>query len=239
MNPLLGLSPKKAAINDTNSVLINIYRQLKENENEVIERLRNLDSVLCDKERYYQLRKKYNEKIMQGCTLDTEVAALMIWLNKHCFNGLYRVNKKGLFNVPWNRREKGNSFDESNLQAIGKYLRDNDILIRNEDFEIFCNQVQAGDFVYFDSPYIPVTETANFTDYTADGFTLADHQRLANLFDVLNDRGVFIMLSNNDTPLVYELYGNKGYKIQSIDVKRLINRNAKKRTGKEVIITNY
>ncbi|WP_302173095.1 DNA adenine methylase [Megasphaera elsdenii] len=236
---LLGLSPKKAAINDTNSVLINIYRQLKENENEVIERLRNLDSVLCDKERYYQLRKKYNEKIMQGCTLDTEVAALMIWLNKHCFNGLYRVNKKGLFNVPWNRREKGNSFDESNLQAIGKYLRDNDILIRNEDFEIFCNQVQAGDFVYFDSPYIPVTETANFTDYTADGFTLADHQRLAKLFDVLNDRGVFIMLSNNDTPLVYELYGNKGYKIQSIDVKRLINRNAKKRTGKEVIITNY
>lgn len=236
---LLGLSPEQAAINDTNSVLINIYRQLKENGHEVIERLKNLDSVLCDKERYYQLRAKYNEKIMQGCTLDTEVAALMIWLNKHCFNGLYRVNKKGLFNVPWNRREKGNSFDESNLQAIGQYLRENDVLICNEDFEDFCTQIQTGDFVYFDSPYVPVTETANFTDYTADGFTLADHQRLANLFDVLNDRGVFIMLSNNDTPLVHDLYGHKGYKIQSIDVKRLINCNAKKRTGKEVIITNY
>lgn len=236
---VLGLAPERAAINDSNSILINIYQQLKTNENEVIERLADLDSVLCDKERYYQLRENYNEKIKQGYTLDAEMASLMIWLNKHCFNGLYRVNKKGLFNVPWNRREKGSSFDEKNLHAIGKYLRDNDVLICNGDFEAFCGQVQPGDFVYFDSPYVPVTETANFTDYTADGFTLADHQRLAALFDLLTDRGVFIMLSNNDTPLVHELYGNKGYDIQSLDVKRLINRNAKKRTGKEVIITNY
>ena len=91
---LLGLSPKKAAINDTNSVLINIYRQLKENENEVIERLRNLDSVLCDKERYYQLRKKYNEKIMQGCTLDTEVAALIVLTKKVCLMCLGIEGKK-------------------------------------------------------------------------------------------------------------------------------------------------
>lgn len=236
---LLGLAPRYATINDSNSILINVYRQLKVNEDEVIEQLKALDSVLCDKERYYRLREMYNVKSMQGCPLDAEMAALMIWLNKHCFNGLYRVNKKGLFNVPWNQRERGHSFDEENLHAIGKYLRDNDVLIYNEDFETLCNNVQAGDFVYFDSPYVPVTATANFTDYTAEGFTLADHQRLSQLFDTLTERGVWVMLSNNDTPLVHELYGNKGYTIQSIDVKRLINRNAKKRTGKEVIITNY
>ena len=168
---------------------------------------------------------------------DAECAALMIWINKHCFNGLYRVNSKGLFNVPYNNRVSGTSFDEQNLINIGKYLQEADVDIRCGDFEEACKGIQKGDFVYFDSPYVPVSDTANFTDYTKDGFTGDDHVRLARLAQNLTEKGVKVMLSNHDVPMVRELYW--GFRIESIDVKRLINRDASKRTGKEVIITNY
>ena len=95
----------------------------------------------------------------------------------------------------------------------------------------------SGDFVYFDSPYVPESDSADFTDYTKTGFSYEDHERLANLFRRLDKLGAYVMLSNNDVPLVRDLY--KEYKIESLDVKRLINRNAAKRSGKEVLITNY
>lgn len=236
---LLGLAPSKASINDSNTVLINVYRQLKENSNKLIETLQQLDAIPCSKERYYEIRKTYNEKIADNQTSDVEAAALLIWLNKHCFNGLYRVNRKGAFNVPWNTKVNGNSFDEGNLRLISEYLRKNNVTISVGDFEAFCSRIRPGDFVYFDSPYLPVSETAYFTDYTADGFSMDDHVRLAKLYKKLTEKGVYAMLSNHDVSLVYELYGNMGYHIESVEVKRLINRNAAKRTGKEVIITNY
>lgn len=232
----LSISPATATINDTNEQLINLYQQLKANVSAIIEVVNKLDGISCDKNYYYSIRKRYNEKIASRA-IDAECAALMIWINKHCFNGLYRVNGRGLFNVPYNNKINGKSIDENNLIAIAEYLQTADITISCSDFEAICKDVCSGDFVYFDSPYVPVSETADFTDYTKDGFPLEDHKRLATLFRHLDHIGAKVMLSNNDVPLVHSLY--KGYNIQSLDVKRMINRNASKRTGKEVLITNY
>lgn len=233
---LLDVQPKNAVINDVNEQLLNVYRQLKTDAEAVISILRELDSVECDKEHYLKMRDEYNKKIAAHI-LDAECAALTIWINKHCFNGLYRVNSKGLFNVPYNNKVGGVSMSEENLRGIGLYLKSGDIEIREGDFEAACADVQAGDFVYFDSPYVPVSETANFTDYTKDGFGYEDHCRLAELFKRLDAAGVKVMLSNHNVDLVYELYD--GFKIEGVDVKRAINRDASKRVGKEVIITNY
>lgn len=233
---LLDVQPKIAVINDVNEQLLNVYRQLKANAEAVIFNIKELDSVECDKEHYMKMRAVYNKKIAAHI-LDAECAALTIWINKHCFNGLYRVNSKGLFNVPYNNKVSGASMSEDNLRGIGLYLNSNDVEIRAGDFEGACSDVQAGDFVYFDSPYIPVSETANFTDYTKDGFSYEDHLRLADLFKRLDAAGVKVMLSNHNVDLVYELYD--GFKIEGVDVKRAINRDASKRVGKEVIITNY
>ena len=232
----LTVMPEQAVINDTNEQLINLYRQLKENAQSVISFVNELDSIPCDKNFYYSTRERYNEKIA-SCTLDAECAALMIWINKHCFNGLYRVNGKGFFNVPYNNKIKGKSIDEGNIAAIADYLNNADVSITCLDFEAVCEEVRAGDFVYFDSPYIPISATADFTDYTKDGFLSEDHKRLADLFHRLDRVGALVMLSNNDVPLVHELYS--GFKIKSLDVKRMINRNALKRMAKEVLITNY
>ena len=233
---LLDVQSKNAVINDVNEQLLNVYRQLKADAEAVISILRELDSVECDKEHYLKKRTEYNKKIAAHI-LDAECAALTIWINKHCFNGLYRVNSKGLFNVPYNNKIGGVSMNEENLRTIGLYLNSGNIEIREGDFETACADAKAGDFVYFDSPYIPVSETANFTDYTKDGFSYEDHCRLAELSKRLDNAGVKIMLSNNDVDLVHELYD--GFKIKGVDVKRAINRDASKRTGKEVIITNY
>lgn len=233
---LLDFQPEKAVINDVNEQLLNVYIQLKTDAEAVIGIVAEHDAVECDTEYYLAVRKKYNEKIAAH-ELDSECAALMIWINKHCFNGLYRVNSKGLFNVPYNNKNGGSSVDAENLRSIGRYLREAQIDIRQGDFETACADVKPGDFVYFDSPYVPVSETANFTDYTKDGFSLEDHKRLAELFRRLDKMGVYVMLSNHNVPLVHELYD--GFKIEVVDVRRNINRDASKRVGKEVIITNY
>ena len=182
------------------------------------------------------MSENYNKKISSN-TFDAECAALMIWINKHCFNGLYRVNGKGLFNVPYNNKINGKSIDENNIMLISSYLKTSDISINCLDFEDFCKDIKTDDFVYFDSPYIPESDTANFTDYTKTGFSLSDHERLAALFKRLDKIGAKLLLSNNDVPMIYDLY--KDYNIKSIDVKRMINRNASKRIGKEVLISNY
>lgn len=232
----LGISPKQAFVNDINEQLVNLYTQLKIAADSVIAKVNEMDAVPCTKELYYATRERYNIKIANR-DLDAECAALMIWINKHCFNGLYRVNRKGIFNVPYNNKINGKSIDEINIRAISEYLQSTDVKITCFDFEKACDEVSVGDFVYFDSPYIPQSDTASFTNYTMDGFNLEDHKRLSVLFKHLDEIGAKVMLSNNDVPLVYSLY--EGYNIQSIDVKRMINRDSNKRTGKEVLITNY
>ena len=231
---LFSLKHKKAFINDINSQLINTYNSIKNEADKLISLVKTFDSVSCDNEYYLFLKNVYNKKVSDNI-FDVELASLFIWINKHCFNGLYRVNASGLFNVPYNNKTGINSIDEDNIRNISKYLRNVDI--SNLDFEEYCKRVTKGDFVYFDSPYIRVSDTSYFTSYTKTGFSLDDHKRLAKLFKKLDKKGVYLMLSNNDVELVYELYHD--YNIDVIDVKRNINSKADKRTGREVIITNY
>lgn len=224
-----------AVANDVNEQLVNVYRQVRDDVEMVIFHVRRMDGTACDRTWYGMIRAAYNEKIRDRI-LDAEGAAMFIWLNKHCFNGLYRVNSRGMFNVSWNGRMGGASIDEGNLRAVSSYLRTAKVEIRQGDFEEACEDVRAGDFVFFDSPYVPVSETAAFTDYTKDGFAMADHERLAALFRRLDRKGAHLLLTNNDVPLVRELYD--GFTIESVDVRRYINCKASKRYGREVIVTN-
>ena len=143
---LFSVQPASAVINDINPQLINIYKQLKMHVEAIICAVNELDRPICHKERYFAIREQYNSKIRDQI-LDVECVALMIWLNKHCFNGLYRVNTKGEFNVPFNNKTHGSSIDANNLRAISGYLNRNNIELRNGDFEAACRDVQAGDFV--------------------------------------------------------------------------------------------
>ena len=232
----LATAPDRAIINDINPQLVNLYRQIRDNVTDFIDILQTEDSAKCDKEYYYSVRARYNSKI-QNNVLDVETAALLVWCNKHCFNGLYRVNSKGLFNVPYNNKITGSSFDKDNVLAISAYLNRGDISIDNTDFEKACEQVKPGDLVYLDPPYVPVSTTADFTSYSKDGFSFYDHKRVASVFRRLSDKGAYVIATNNNTPFVHELY--EGFVIEPISVKRMINRDANKRTGKEVIIKNY
>ena len=233
---LFSIQPNKAVINDINPQLINLYRTIKDNVDSFVSIIQELNTTPCTREYYFELRNRFNYKIANNI-LDTECAALMVWINKHCFNGLYRVNSKGLFNVTYNNKDMCRTCDIENVYNIHSLFNSMDITILNTDFEEVCNGVQEGDFVYFDSPYIPESDTANFTSYTKDGFSMEDHKRLAALYRKLDSIGAYILLSNNDVPLVHELYS--GFHFTSLDVKRSINRDGNKRTGKEVIIKNY
>lgn len=185
------------------------------------------------KEFYYKMREEYNQQLKNE-VYDIKTAALFIYLNKTCFNGLYRVNSKGLFNVPFNNKKTLNAYEKENLLQISRYLED--VNIKNSDFEETCKSVKKGDFVFFDSPYAPL-KPDSFESYTKEGFSIEDHERLARLFKELTKRGAYCMLTNHNTELINELY--KDYKIEVVQVKRFINSNANNRVGEEVIITNY
>lgn len=230
------LQPTDALINDINKALINVYRQICHMPEAFIRQVQNLDAGLGEeaKEYYYSVRKHYNEKLVKE-EFDVELAALFVFLNKHCFNGLYRVNGKGLFNVPYNNTNS-QSIDETSIREISDYLQK--VTILEGDFEEACKEAKEGDFVFIDSPYAPLNPSS-FESYTKEGFDLESHKRLAKLFDDLTDRGCYCMLTNHNTELIHDLYGDKGYQVDVIRVKRLINSDATKRKGEEVIIYNY
>jgi len=230
------LLPQNAVINDINRALINAYQMICEHPQEFLQEINRLDAEMWEdgKEYYYSLREHYNDKLMKE-EFDVELAALFVFINKHCFNGLYRVNGKGLFNVPYNNSRRS-SVDEKSIMEISEYLRN--VRIISGDFEVACEGAGEGDFVFIDSPYAPLNPTS-FESYTKEGFDIESHRRLANLFDELTTRGCYCMLTNHNTELINELYGNKGYTIDVVSVKRMINSDASNRVGEEVIICNY
>ncbi|MCI8417616.1 MAG: DNA adenine methylase [Lachnospiraceae bacterium] len=230
------LQPANALINDSNRALINAYRQIRNGTEAFLEAVCKLDGEMWEdgKTYYYSLREKYNDKMIRA-EYDVELAALFVFLNKHCFNGLYRVNGKGLFNVPYNN-SRGASVDVEDIRNMAKYLQGVEIL--EGDFETACKNAGKGDFVFLDSPYAPLNPTS-FESYTKEGFDIGSHRRLAGLFEKLTAKGCYCMLTNHNTELINELYGNKGYKIDVVRVKRLINADASNRVGEEVIICNY
>ena len=234
---LFELSPKKAVINDSNQELMNVYKVLCDED-----KFKKMCSVLnhyevCHSEEFfYEIRNKDRNKNTYNRLSDYTKAARTLYLNKACFNGLYRVNSKNEFNVPFGKKAKVNTYEGNNLITVSNYLTMNDIKILNCDFEEAVKDAKKGDFIYFDPPYDSDTNT--FNSYTEDGFSKNEQRRLYEVYKELSDRGCYVMLSNHNTILINELY--KDYNINIIEAKRNINANGKKR-GKveEVIITNY
>lgn len=234
---LFELSPRRAVINDSNEELMNVYSVLCDED-----KFKKMCSVLNHYEKehcedfYYDIRNKDRNKNAYKRLSDYTRAARTIYLNKACFNGLYRVNSKNEFNVPFGKKERVNTYDGGNLITVSNYLTMNDVKILSVDFEESVKDAKKGDFIYFDPPYD--SETSTFNSYTEDGFGKDEQIRLAKVFKELDSRGCYVMLSNHNTSLINELY--KKYNIHVIEAKRNINSNGKKRGKvKEVIITNF
>jgi DNA adenine methylase len=210
----------QAVLSDMNERLIRTYLTVRDQVEPLIGRLQEHEA-LHSKTHYYATRSR---KI--DADDDLEVAAWMIYLNKTGFNGLYRVNKKGGFNVPIGRYKNPNICDAENLRACSGILQG--VEIHHQGFDAVLERAGEGDFVYFDPPYVPVSATASFTAYTSDGFTLADQERLRDIASALKERGVSVMLSNADHPRVRKLY-TPGFRKHTIQVGRAINSAASRR----------
>lgn len=229
-----GLQPEKAIINDINESLINAYRQIQISPEEFVNVISEHDRKIADagKEYYYKVRELYNDKLMRA-EYDMELAVLFVFLNKHCFNGLYRVNGSGLFNVPYNNSVK-ESCSRENILAVSRSLQK--VYIKSGDFQDACELAKKDDFIFLDSPYAPLNPTS-FNSYTKEGFDIESHKRVAVVFRELTKRGCYCMLTNHNTELINELYADFNKTV--VDVRRMINSDAKNRVGKEIIITNY
>ncbi|EZQ10603.1 DNA methyltransferase [Candidatus Acidianus copahuensis] len=222
---------RKAVISDTNADLINLYKLIKEKPNELIEEINRLNPKNTA-DFYYRARKEFNS-IKE---FNSRKGALLIYLNRHCYNGLWRVNSRGEFNVPFGRYKNPSMPSKEKILAFHTMLSLVDI--RNEDFEYAVKDARRGDFVYFDPPYFPVSETANFTSYVVDGFSYSDQVRLSRVMKELDRRGVQVMLSNSDVKEIRDLYSE--FKIYSVEANRFINSDPNKRKGiREIIVLNY
>lgn len=235
----LSLSPQKAVINDLNYELYNLYTTVKYDAESIIEILR-IHADKDTKEYYLDLRLTDRDGRLELMS-NAERAARFIYMNKTSFNGLWRVNRNNQNNVPYANKKNKYKVDEEGIRALSSYLNEVDTTILNKDYFDAVSTAKTGDFIYFDPPYIPANETSNFASYTADGFGWDEQIRLRDLIVDLTNRGVKIMYSNADVPLLYTLFENvDGITIYQVQATRMINSNAAKR-GKvgEVLITNY
>jgi len=222
------LNPSSAALTDINAELVNAYRCVRDNVEELILNLEAHQLRHC-RDYYYQVRQS------PGVT-NIEKAARLIYLNKTCFNGLYRENSKGEFNVPIGKYKNPKICNPALLRSVSAALQNAQINVRPFE-DILEHASSCDDFVYFDPPYHPLSPTSNFTAYSRYSFTQDDQIRLKYVFAELAERGVKVMLSNSDCPFIRELY--RDFNINSIIAPRLINSDARKR-GKitEVLITS-
>ncbi len=231
----LDLLPQKAFLSDLNNELVVTYNVIKNDVESLIKLLKKHQN---NKEYFLNIRAKNVDKIT-----DIEIASRFIYLNRTCFNGLYRVNSKGGFNVPFAGNKNPLICDEINLRKISKALKY--VEIKNQDYKAVLKKAKKGDFIYFDPPYYPVSKTASFTSYTKESFQEKEQIELRDTFAELTNRGCFVMLSNSDTPFINKIYSEikmkgKLVRINKVYAGRAINSDATKR-GKisEVLITNY
>ncbi len=230
---LLHLQPKKAIVNDINNELITAYKVIKNNVTELMNLL-NSHKEKHTKEFYYEMRSKL-------FTDSIEIAARFIYLNKTCFNGLYRVNSKGLFNVPFNNvtKEKLNLYSKENLLRLNQYFNNNEIKFLNIDYLESISSAKKGDFIFIDSPYDYEIGINGFTSYNKSGFNQKNQEELTNKLINLDKKDVKWMATNHNTDLIKSLY--KDFKMEFIKTNRSINSNGldRKLTGDEVVIFNY
>jgi DNA adenine methylase len=217
---------ERARLSDKNEDLIRVYRALRDEADSVIRELEKLEGRGHSEAVYYDIRGEHPKK-------PSARAARLIYLNRTGYNGLYRVNRSGGFNVPYGRYKKPRILDRVRLLAAAEALQGVELQV--EDFEASCLKAKRGDFVYFDPPYMPVSKTASFAEYHSEAFTLAEHERLSKTFARLNKKGVAVLLSNSDTPETRGLYA--GFDTQTVLAKRAINSDATRRGAvKELLV---
>lgn len=226
------LQPENGYISDMNEELINLYQVVRDNVDELITDLQKHD---ISKEYFMDIRNIDRTNEYKNWS-DVQKASRFIYLNRTCFNGMYRVNSQGQFNVPFGHYKNPRIVDENNLINCSNLLQRTEI--KHADFSEILKKAKKGDFVYFDPPYVPLNETSSFTSYTKDGFDLDMQLNLRDVCDELDSMGVKFLLSNSDTQFVNELYEN--YNIKKVFASRQINANADGR-GKitEVLVRNY
>ncbi|MHA3801858.1 DNA adenine methylase [Mycoplasma sp. VS30B] len=232
------LQPKKAVINDINKHLISAYRCFQDETlyQDLIKSLKEYETNHSE-ENFYRIRALDRDKEFLSSS-NSEIGARLIYLNKTCFNGIYRVNSSGYFNCSFNKKVKIKTFYEDNFNAIFNYFSNNEISILSTSFQEVMQNVKNKDFVYLDPPYDAYNNKKSFISYDANGFSQAQQKELAKCFSELDKKGAFVMLSNHNTPLIRELY--KNYNINVVLAKRWISSNGNYRGEvEEVIITNY
>lgn len=234
---LFELQPNRAVVNDINEELMNVYLVIKDHVEELIEELKKHDKE-NSREYYYEIRSLDRDKDKYNQLSNIQRASRIIYLNKTCYNGLFRVNSQGQFNVPYGRYKNPDIVNEVTLRAVSNYFNKANITFKCGDFEEAVKGARKGSFVYLDPPYDPVSDTSSFTGYDINGFDKEEQIRLKNLCDKLNKKGVKFLLSNSATDFILDLY--KDYNITIVQANRAINSKANKR-GKvdEVLVKNY
>lgn len=224
--------PQRALLCDVNPSLVDTYLAIRDEVESVIDALTGLAKEHANGA-YYSVRERYNR---ERSASRAERAAMFVYLNKTCFNGLHRVNRRGEFNVPEGRYNNPRILDAPGLRLASLALQDAEI--KNQGFEALLSSARPGDFVYFDPPYAPVSATSSFTSYAVDDFGASDQERLRDVFNELDRRGCKLMLSNSDVPFIRELY--RDFRIDVIPAPRAINCRADKRGAvNEVVVRNY
>lgn len=231
---LFHIQPKNAIINDFNSELINVYNVIKENLHELISDLKKHKN---DSEYFYAIRELDRSESFEKISR-VQRASRLIYLNKTCFNGLYRVNNAGEFNSPFGRYKNPNIVNEPVLKAVSSYLKSNNVQILNKDYEDILKDIDQDSFVYLDPPYYPISESSNFTGYIQGGWNMFDQVRLREACDDLTRRGIKFLLSNSASSFIKDQY--KEYNIHTVKAIRSINADAEKRGEiEEFLIRNY
>lgn len=232
---LFARQPKNAIINDLNCDLMLVYEVIRDEVESLIDSLQKHENT---SEHFYQVRDLDRDKEAYKSLSKIEKASRIIYLNKTCYNGLFRVNASGEFNSPFGHYKKPNIVNEPVLRAVSKYLSSPNIQLFSEDFAATLQRVPRGGFVYLDPPYDPVSDTASFTGYNKGGFDKTEQIRLKECCDALTRRGVKFLLSNSATAFIRELYAE--YTVKTVYAKRAINSDADKRGAvQEVLIRNY
>ena len=226
---------QKCSISDLNYDLVLAYTTIRDRIDDLISSLKSHEkNYHKDSKSYYYSVRESNPRS------EIEKTSRLLFLNRTCFNGLYRVNSKGKFNVPLGRYTNPNIVNEENLRSVSAILQSSKVSIKCRDFEAVLRDAKRGDLVYFDPPYQPVSDTANFTSYTNKDFTDKDLERLADLCNKLDSKGCKVLLSNSDSKQVSDMFSTKYWKVNKIQANRSINSNSKKRTGHfELLIKNY
>lgn len=234
---LFELQPKKAIINDFNSELINVYTIIRDYPEELIKELQ-FHKENNTSEHFYDVREYDRKPDIFSQMTSIQKAARVIYLNKTCYNGLYRVNSSGQFNSPYGKYKNPNIVNETVIRAMSKYFNENHIVIKNGDFKDTLKGLRRGAFVYLDPPYMPISSSSSFTGYTENGFSKDKQRELKELCDKLDEKGIKFLQSNSDCEFIRKLYS--GYKIKTIKAKRAINSKGTSRGEiNEVLIYNY